>query len=998
MSPGFAPGQQGRRRSIPNLAATLALSAVAVACCTVRLSWPVQMVLASGILLLALGLHRASSGYRTTLFLVALSCYATGRYAVWRVRTVSGVVHGHRSHPAWVDVALVILLLAAETYTILNLGLGYLQMVWPLRRSPVPLPGDTSLWPMVDLLIPTLDEPLHIVKYTALAALHLDWPPERLNVYVLDDGNRDELGAFCAEAGIGYRVRAGTTHAKAGNLNAALEYVSAPFVAVFDADHAPVRSFLQLTLGWFDRDPKLAILQTPHHMYSPDPFERNLGSFRRMPNEGELFYGVVQDGNDLWNAAYFCGTGAILRRAALDGVGGFATETVTEDAHTSLRLQKRGWNTAYLNLPLAAGLATDRLRSHIGQRMRWARGMIQLLRIENPLFARGLSLTQRLCYLHATAYFLYALPRLLFLVAPLAFLIFGRLTLPGYWAAVLAFALPHLVLGYVASARLQGHHRHSFWNEVYETVLAPFLLWPTLQALFLPEGGRFNATVKGDVVHETFFDSHAAWPLLALATANLLGLIFAVLRLLPTAVLDGTGWTVHLLRGAYLAQQPGYLGAVWLNLGWTLFNLMILSVALGVARESRQRRRAVRLPKAVRAGIVLPDGTLVQGTTEDISNGGVLLRTQGDIAANVGEAVSLVLPRQGLPTTLPATVVETTGHRLRIQFDTLTLKEEEALAGVLFSPADAWVAWGHGTEVDRPLRSLLRVARLSISGVAAVFGRRSGYLLARMLVGVLCVGGCGLTGMLLATRGVRAQGSGSLTPQRASGTGSSASRVDVLRFSRLTPGGQTLELTEALPSRTLHFGIPTGEVVTQAKLHLLYLSDAALERKGLIAVSLNGVPVDLRPAVGTGAEAFPQTPESGIHRISVALPPELLVSANDLVLTLQRPSRCSDPDCVPQFVRVDPRSAIDLIGTSLSPAKMHPLGSATAPRPSLPTSAPFNLGAGEHDHFQHVWSAVLVGPVGVTACFLLALLWRQALRRRAGLRLELGGARQEHTA
>ena len=201
-----------------------------------------------------------------------------------------------------------------------------------------------------------------------------------------------------------------------------------------------------MTVGWFLRDRKLAMLQTPHHFYSPDPFERNLKQFRIIPNEGELFYGVVQDGNDFWNASFFCGSCAVLRRAALDDVGGIAHETVTEDAHTSLRMQMNGWSTAYINIPQAAGLATERLSAHVGQRIRWARGMIQILRTDNPLFAPGLSFAQRMCYFNAMAHFLYAVPRLIFLTAPLIYLLLNHTNIPGYWAAILAYALPHLTL------------------------------------------------------------------------------------------------------------------------------------------------------------------------------------------------------------------------------------------------------------------------------------------------------------------------------------------------------------------------------------------------------------------------------------------------------------------------------------------------------------------------------------------------------------------------
>lgn len=163
------------------------------------------------------------------------------------------------------------------------------------------------------------------------------------------------------------------------------------------------------------------MLQTPHHFFSPDPFERNLGRFRQTPNEGTLFYGLVQDGNDMWDATFFCGSCAILRRSALDEIGGIAVETVTEDAHTSLRLHRRGHTSAYIRIPQAAGLATESLSAHIGQRIRWARGMVQIFRLDNPLLGKGLKLAQRLCYANAMLHFLSGIPRLIFLTAPLAF-------------------------------------------------------------------------------------------------------------------------------------------------------------------------------------------------------------------------------------------------------------------------------------------------------------------------------------------------------------------------------------------------------------------------------------------------------------------------------------------------------------------------------------------------------------------------------------------------
>ncbi len=89
---------------------------------------------------------------------------------------------------------------------------------------------------------------------------------------------------------------------------------------MFDCDHIPTRAFLQMTIGWLVADPRLAMVQTPHHFYSPDPFQRNLAAGTRVPAEGNMFYGLVQDGNDFWNAAFFCGSCAVhpAPRAGVD--------------------------------------------------------------------------------------------------------------------------------------------------------------------------------------------------------------------------------------------------------------------------------------------------------------------------------------------------------------------------------------------------------------------------------------------------------------------------------------------------------------------------------------------------------------------------------------------------------------------------------------------------------------------------------------------------------
>jgi cellulose synthase (UDP-forming) len=714
-SPLFKQFESGDNLFFRLLRFLILVSGIFLLCFTgiLELTWPEQIVLGILTIALVVWLDRSSSSYLVTLTLILVSMFSTFRYGYWRYAATAQLFLDPGSVWSVLDAFFIALLLFAETYAFVILFLGYLQTLWPLRRTPVPLPDDTDLWPAVDLLIPTYNEPLSVVKHTALAAMNIDWPADKLNVYILDDGRREEFRKFAEEAGIGYMTRDDNEHAKAGNINRALDRLDAPYVAIFDCDHVPTRSFLQVTLGWFLRDSKLGMLQTPHHFYSPDPFERNLDQFRKIPNEGELFYGVVQDGNDFWNATFFCGSCAVLRRSALDQIGGMAVETVTEDAHTSLRMQKNGWNTAYINIPQAAGLATERLSGHIRQRIRWARGMIQIMRTDNPLFARGLSMAQRLCYFNAMTHFLYALPRLIFLTAPLIYLIFGHVNIPGYWAAILAYALPHLVLSNIANSRIQGQHRHSFWNDIYETVLAPYILLPTMLALIHPRSGNFHVTAKGGVVNRRFFDKHLAQPFLFMIGLNVLGILCAIPRFFQ---LPGAGLVSPLNVPARM-YDGNHVGTIVMNLIWVCFNLVILGVATLVAWESRQRRQTVRLAMTVPADVHLADGTVVHGVTTDVSSGGLMIRMERDFVASPGDAVKLTLPVLDGNATLPATLVGVSGNVLRAQFDPLTLQEEEALTMVLYSRADTWLGWGETREPDEPLTSLGRIIKLAFRGL-----------------------------------------------------------------------------------------------------------------------------------------------------------------------------------------------------------------------------------------------------------------------------------------
>ncbi|HVT97475.1 MAG TPA: UDP-forming cellulose synthase catalytic subunit [Acidobacteriaceae bacterium] len=903
---------------------------------SLALSWPQQAVLGLLMVLLCVWLSRVSDSYLITLILMMLSMFATFRYGWWRVSSIFAFFQDPGTRWGPVDVFFIVLLLGAEAYAFGILYLGFLQTVWPLRRAPVALPDDPDDWPEIDLLIPTYNEPLSVVRYTALASLNIDWPAEKLHVYILDDGNREEFREFAVEAGIGYMTRGDNSQAKAGNINNALKSLSAPYVAIFDSDHVPTRSFLQMTIGWFLKDPNLAMLQTPHHFYSPDPFERNLGQFRIIPNEGELFYGIVQDGNDFWNAAFFCGSCAVLRREALDEIGGIAAETVTEDAHTCLRLQIHGWNTAYINIPQAAGLATERLSAHVKQRIRWARGMIQILRIENPLFAPNLSWPQRLCYFNAMTHFLYALPRLIFLTAPLIYLIFGFTNVPGYWIAILAYALPHLTLSSVTNSRIQGYHRHSFWNEIYETVLSPYILLPTLLALFNPKAGKFNVTAKGGLVTRTFFDARIAQPFIVLLAFNALGLLMVIPRFMH---IPGLGWL-------WDGTHPG---TIITNALWTCFNIVILSVCVAVAREARQTRQHVRINFAAPVRVEVADGRIVPGQTIDVSSGGLAMELLEGMHANHGDALKVIFPLRTGDAELPARVVGLANSVLRLQFDPLTVAEEEMLTMVLFSRADSWLGWGESREVDQPLKSLARIIRIAMRGlgmsISAMIPRRRNkqekrqQMAAESLVLLITLGLSAFCAYARAQTSAPAPQSAqpvttapAQTPPTATPQPPAPAAIDQKNASApastAPPAAgtfstrtnlfdlgttNTVNLHGADAYDTLYFAIPQNQVVKQASMHLYYhFSPSLIPAQSHLKVILNGTTFATLPV--------PQTPNNGaVIESDVVVPPDLLVRNNQLTFELiaHYTNTCEDPTNSALWAHIDPNTSLALSGVLL---------------------------------------------------------------------------------
>jgi cellulose synthase/poly-beta-1,6-N-acetylglucosamine synthase-like glycosyltransferase len=315
-----------------------------------------------------------------------LWCLVAIPYGIWRISVAN------------YSTPFGVLLLLPEMFSLLLtlMFLGTSQKVY----MPIHRPTDLSLW-VVDCIIPTHLEPPDVIECTVLGALRVRGVR---NVLVAANYERREIREVCERLGARYLPRGSNEHAKAGNLNNALTFTDAPFVMLLDADHIARPDMLESLMGWFD-DPRVAFAQGPQLYYNSDSllFRR----FHGVPagwSEQTMFYQVVQPSKNRWNAACFVGSSAVLRRAALDQIGGFATGTATEDIHTSIRLHAKGWKGVYTNQPVAYGLEAPSLREFYTQRRRWAAGSAGLcLRSkDSPLYARGLTFMQRFNYFNST--------------------------------------------------------------------------------------------------------------------------------------------------------------------------------------------------------------------------------------------------------------------------------------------------------------------------------------------------------------------------------------------------------------------------------------------------------------------------------------------------------------------------------------------------------------------------------------------------------------------
>ena len=585
----------------------------------INLSTQLIASLAVVILMMVLKMVRPEGILR--LVALAFGTAIVMRYVYWRTSSTLPPINQPE------DFIPGFLLYCAEMYSVVMLALSLFVVASPLPPRPIRAPrfDEKGHVPTVDVFIPTYNEDPELLANTMAAATALDYPARKLKVWLLDDGGtvqkrnatnvaasraaelrHAQLKELCKELGVHYLTRERNEHAKAGNLNNGLAHSTGDLIVVFDADHAPARDFLKETVGYFAEDPKLFLVQTPHFFLNPDPVERNLRTFEKMPSENEMFYGVIQRGLDKWNAAFFCGSAAVLNRKALDEAGGFSGISITEDCETAVALHSRGWNSIYVDKPLIAGLQPATFASFIGQRSRWAQGMMQILRFRFPLLKGGLTLAQRLCYMSSTLFWLFPFPRTMFLIAPLFYLFFDLEIFTASGGEFFAYTLSYMLVNLMMQNYLYGAFRWPWISELYEYVQTVHLLPAVISVVLNPRKPTFKVTAKDESISESRL-SELAMP------------FFVIFGILVVAV----GATI-----AKIYYEP-YKTDVTLVVGaWNLLNLVLAGCALGVVSE-RGQRAASRRVKVSRRCEYKTGRTWQPATIEDVSVNGLRLQVYG---------------------------------------------------------------------------------------------------------------------------------------------------------------------------------------------------------------------------------------------------------------------------------------------------------------------------------------------------------------------------------
>lgn len=538
-------------------------------------------------------------------------------YMIWRIFFTLPFSYGI------IAMIVGVVLLVAECLGIFDFlvhFVGMTRLVVPAK--PVLEEGVT--YPEVDVFIATYNEPWEIIYKTVIGCKNMHYSDlSKVHIYVLDDGRREQIKALCEQVGVGYITRETNEHAKAGNINNALQHTTSPYIVTFDADMIPMNQFLMETIPYFienrlkreqelavgvkeDRlTKKLGFIQIPQAFYNADIFQYQLFSEDVIPNEQDYFHREVQLAKNSTNSVIYSGSNTVITRQALEEIDGFVTGIITEDIATGIRIQAKDYQCYAINQVLASGLAPYDLEAIIKQRNRWARGCIQTFRRVNPMLLQGLTAAQRLNYFDALLYWYGSFKRFIYLLAPILFTVFGVMVVDARLIEVLIFWLPTYTFNTIMFKKFSGNGRTMKWTNIYDTILMPTLLPAvSLESLGI-KMKKFEVTAKKrNVNQESKYRLKLAIPHLLLFFFTVLGVLHSIIE-----IIHGNG--------------EGYI----INLFWLLVNGYALMMALFFVLERPVYRVHERFKIETPISFELNE-VKYQAKTSDISETGLAFMSE----------------------------------------------------------------------------------------------------------------------------------------------------------------------------------------------------------------------------------------------------------------------------------------------------------------------------------------------------------------------------------
>jgi cellulose synthase (UDP-forming) len=568
------------------------------------------------------------SDWRARTAVLIVSTFLAWRYMIWRFTdTIPELSLDLDALVAWAFASL-------EAVTVLSSTLAALILTRTRNRSRE-ADASAGWWasqqpPKVDVYIATYNEEIEVLERTIVGAKSMSGPAAR--IFVLDDGRREWLRQQCGRLGVEYRQRPDNSHAKAGNINFTLmqrlrDEDAPDFVAILDADFVPHRNFIVRTLALF-KEPSVGLVQTPQHFFNPDPIQHNLGISSGYPDEQRFFFDHVEPARDAWTIAICCGTSSTVRTQAVAAIGGFPTESVTEDFLLTLRLDEKGWRTVYLNEALTEGLAPEGLREYIVQRGRWCLGLMQIVRNVYPPFGsqhqlrfmHRVGLLDSLLYWSSTFSF-----RLAGLAVPLLYWYGGLTVVSASVTDVLRFYLPYYLAVILGLNWISRGMILPLLNDVSQLVAA----WPVTRAaalgLMTKGPHKFKVTAKGGDRTRVVVQWPLLWPFALVFLLTLFGLIVGLIA--PEAFnydhIAGDGMQVIVT--------------------WTIYNLALLIIAMIACieqpRADRPQRSVTEAAELYIAGRIFTSWVLELGVQQ--------ARIRGPAGLTAGDVGSLALATIG---------------------------------------------------------------------------------------------------------------------------------------------------------------------------------------------------------------------------------------------------------------------------------------------------------------------------------------------------------------